>query len=57
MHRVGVAPSRLRDLMATISAHPTLEVAALWTHFAVADEDPDYTRRQIELFEETVAGC
>jgi alanine racemase len=56
MHRVGVAPSRLRDLMATISAHPTLEVAALWTHFAVADEDPDYTRRQIELFEETVAG-
>jgi alanine racemase len=54
MHRVGVAPRRLHDLMAAIASQPTLEVAALWTHFPVADEDPDYTKRQIELFEEAV---
>jgi alanine racemase len=56
MHRVGVAPSRLDDLITAIRRYPNLEVAALWTHFPVADEDPGFTRRQIELFEETVSG-
>jgi alanine racemase len=26
----------------------------MWTHFSVADEDPDYTRAQIELFDTVV---
>jgi alanine racemase len=56
MHRVGIAPSRLDELISTIRSHPNLNVAALWTHFPVADEDPDFTRRQIELFDETVDG-
>ena len=56
MHRVGVAPSGLDGLLAAIGAKPTLEVAALWTHFPVADEDPEYTRRQIERFDEVTAG-
>lgn len=56
MHRVGVAPRLLDDLMTAIASRPSLHVAALWTHFPVADEDPEYTRRQIELFDETVSG-
>ena len=56
MHRVGVGPALLDGLMAAIAARPTLEVAALWTHFPVADEDPEYTRRQIERFDEVTAG-
>jgi alanine racemase len=56
MHRVGVAPALLDELMETIDSKPTLEVAALWTHFAVADEDPEYTRRQIERFEDVVGN-
>jgi alanine racemase len=56
MHRVGIAPSRLDELISTIRSHPNLNVAALWTHFPVADEDPDFTRSQIELFDETVDG-
>jgi alanine racemase len=56
MHRVGIAPSRLGELIRAIGDHPNLELAALWTHFAVADEDTDFTRGQIELFDETVAG-
>jgi len=56
MHRVGVAPALLDELMETIDSKPTLEVAALWTHFPVADEDPEYTRRQIERFAEVVGN-
>ena len=56
MHRVGVAPSGLGELMSTIGDNPNLRVAALWTHFPVADEDADFTRRQIQLFEDTIDG-
>jgi alanine racemase len=52
MHRVGAAPSDVDDLVALIRQTPNLEVAASWTHFAVADEDPVYTRHQIEVFDE-----
>jgi alanine racemase len=55
MHRVGIAPSRLDELIAAIRSHPTLRLAALWTHFPVADEDPEFTLRQIELFDETAS--
>jgi alanine racemase len=55
MHRVGVAPSKLDDLIESIRKHANLNIAALWSHFAVADEDPVFTRRQIELFDETVS--
>ena len=54
MHRVGVAPALLDELMEAIDSKPTLEVAALWSHFPVADQDPEYTRRQIERFDEVV---
>lgn len=54
MHRVGVLPRLLHDLLAALAKHPNLEMAALWTHFPVADEDPGFTRRQIEIFEEAV---
>ena len=56
MHRVGVGPAQLDGLMAAVAASPTLEVAALWTHFPVADEDSEYTMRQIERFDEVVSG-
>jgi alanine racemase len=55
MHRVGAAPSAVGDLISAISRAPTLELEALWTHFAVADSDPDFTRLQIERFGE-IAG-
>ncbi len=54
MHRVGVAPRMLHDLATEIVKSPSLEIAALWTHFPVADEDPEFTRHQIELFDEAV---
>ena len=56
MHRVGVAPEGLGRLLTKIKASANLNLAGLWTHFSVADEDPEYTRRQIELFDETIQG-
>lgn len=52
MHRVGASVGQLADLLDAI--RPPLRLAALWTHFAVADEDPDFTRVQIERFREAV---
>ena len=55
MHRVGAAPENVSGLVDALRRSPTLEPAALWTHFAVADEDPEYTRTQIERFDEVAA--
>jgi alanine racemase len=55
MHRVGIAPSLLGELMSAIGSKTGLEVEALWTHFPVADEDAEYTRRQIDWFDEAVS--
>ncbi len=52
MHRVGAAPEDLEGLVAAVQSTPTLNLAAIWTHFPVADEDPAYTRGQIERFDE-----
>ena len=50
MHRVGATPDRAVQLVQSIENSPHLTFASLWTHFAVADEDPDFTNRQIERF-------
>ena len=54
MHRVGVAPRLLHDLVTAVRSTSSIDVAALWTHFPVADEDPEYTGRQIEAFDDAV---
>lgn len=56
MHRVGVAPGDLPALVALIRSAGSLQLEAVWTHFAVADEDPAYTRDQIGRFDEVVDG-
>ena len=56
MHRVGVSQGRLDELLGSIRSADNLELASVWTHFAVADEDPSYTHTQIERFEEAIDG-
>lgn len=51
MHRVGASPRLLHDLV-TAARGAGLEVAAIWTHFPVADEDAVFTHHQIEVFDE-----
>lgn len=57
MHRVGAAPGDLSPLMEVIDSADDLEVASIWTHFAVADEDPEFTRRQISLFDDVTSSA
>ena len=55
MHRVGASPEQALELAAMISDHPRLELQGVWTHFSVADEDPEFTKEQIRRFDEFVA--
>lgn len=52
MHRVGAPPGALGGLMDAIGSAGPLRLGGVWTHFAVADEDPEFTKHQIEVFEE-----
>lgn len=54
MHRVGAQPAHVERLVRSIGRSPGLDLASVWTHFAVADEDPAYTRIQMERFDELV---
>ena len=59
MHRMGVEIEGLATLLEAISEYKQLVVEGLWTHLAVADEDGEesveFTRRQLERFDEAVA--
>jgi alanine racemase len=56
MHRVGAPPDRVDELVRAVGDASNLDLSALWTHFAVADEDPEYTRVQIERFDTIAAS-
>jgi alanine racemase len=60
MHRVGVAPPDAASLLKDVAAEPSLELAGVYTHLAVADgtgeEDRAFTRLQLERFEAVVDG-
>ncbi len=51
MHRVGADLDDAVALATRIHTDPTLELGGMWTHFAVADEDPEFTAIQIQRFE------
>lgn len=55
MHRVGVAPDGVVALARHIEADPSLELEGLWTHFAVAEEDTDFTRDQLSALKDVIA--
>lgn len=55
MHRVGAPPGALRGLVDAVVTSSQLRLGGVWTHFAVADEDPEFTNHQIEIFNEAVA--
>ncbi len=59
MHRMGVEPSLIDDVVDVLNAAPTIDLEGLYTHFSVADgssaEDRAFTRGQIEKFDDVVA--
>ncbi len=56
MNRVGCRPSEALDLARAVDEHPHLELEAVWTHCAAADEPGSFTDEQLDLFDATVAA-
>ncbi|MEY4632847.1 MAG: alanine racemase [Actinomycetota bacterium] len=56
MHRVGVAPEELRQLVSYMGSQPSLTIEGVYTHFAVADE-PSHPANaaQLEKFNAVIA--
>jgi len=54
MGRLGVDPGEAFELAQSLRQLPGLELAGLCTHFAAAEDDPDFTREQITRFREVV---
>jgi alanine racemase len=60
MHRMGVAPDELDDVVDLLVASSNVELEGIYTHFSVADgassADRAFTESQIQLFDDLVAG-
>jgi alanine racemase len=54
MGRLGCSPAQAPGLARALALSSRLRLAGTYTHFASADSDPDFTRRQLELFTRTV---
>ena len=54
MGRLGLLPDDVTAFFRSLRNLSQLDVEGIFTHFSVADEDLDYTRRQIEVFENVV---
>jgi alanine racemase len=60
MHRMGVAPEMLNDVIDTLAASSSIDLEGLYSHFAVAEgssaADRAFTRLQIERFDDIVTA-
>lgn len=54
MHRVGAPPEALTSLIRQVAEAGVLRLNGVWSHFAVADTDLRYTRRQTATFLEAM---
>ncbi|MCZ6663441.1 MAG: alanine racemase [Actinobacteria bacterium] len=56
MHRVGASPQIVHDLAEAVTDSRRIKAEGVFTHFPVADEDPQLTNQQIDEFESIIAG-
>jgi alanine racemase len=60
MHRMGVAPEDVDDVIDVLEASPAINLEGIYTHFSVADgsnsEERAFTRDQIAQFDEVLAA-
>jgi alanine racemase len=55
MGRLGVVPSQAAELLEAADQLPSLAVKGLYTHYAAAEDDPEFTAEQRRKFAEFVA--
>ncbi len=60
MHRMGVDPSEVDQVVDVLLGSATIDLEGIYTHFSVADgssgESRAFTRHQIDLFDEVLAA-
>ncbi len=60
MHRMGVDPATLDEVVDILEASPVIDLEGIYTHFSVADgssaDDRSFTRAQIDRFDEVVVA-
>ncbi len=54
MGRTGFTPEALRGALDQLLSLPYLQLEGIYTHFAAASGDPDFTRRQYRIFNSVV---
>jgi alanine racemase len=60
MHRMGVAPDEVDDVVDVLTQSPAIDLEGIYTHFSVADgssaEDRAFTREQISRFDDVLVS-
>lgn len=54
MGRTGIEIKELEEILSEIKTYSNIDVQGVYTHFAVADVDKEFTEKQIEIFENSV---
>lgn len=54
MGRLGLLPGEVLPAVTALQQIPGLVLEGIFTHFSVADTDPDYTRRQLATFKQAL---
>lgn len=55
MHRVGARPEEALELARMVDTSPTLRLEGIWTHFAVAEEDDEFSGLQSSTLDDVVS--
>lgn len=50
MGRLGVSPAGARTVLSWVATQPNLRIAGIYSHFASADSDPEFTAQQLRDF-------
>ncbi len=56
MHRVGADPPEAFEIARVAWADPSIRLEGVWTHLSVADEDAEFTKRQVGALQGFVAA-
>jgi len=56
MSRSGLSVEQFHDMLRKLDDFPFVRITGIYTHFATADDKPDFTAQQMDRFEAAVAG-
>jgi Alr-MurF fusion protein len=54
LSRLGLLPEQVTPFFRSLRNLKNIEVEGIFTHFSVADSDPEYTQAQLRVFQETI---